>query len=370
MSYEPLEAPRTDPLITVEAAPTDDSAAAEWTEPVVTRPEHHQCQHRLYFHDLNAKGRLAFAGGRAAIWSSWPVIVFGAIFGLGGLIGGVANDNTMLAVGGLLMVCSAVLQVVGAVGLALTWKRPHRPNDVVIGFAAIGYLLFLIVVGMILAATKLVGFAFALVPFAFVLWQLISFRVNLYWSGTCRTYPGFPPAIRALLKRDPGPFAVIPAPARFRVADCPHRLEFRKLRGRFQVATLMNTVLLYGYLVAMLVMVSSRRVVDGGEGDAIGVLVMLLLVLSNLFGVQEIKVRSKRYHRASTSLYIGAFFGYAMTVVIGIWLGGPASFIAMALAAYWAFAAAYVMKVLPPRSECASLREPPPAVQKMLRPVK
>ncbi|MDA1360503.1 hypothetical protein O1R50_12770 [Glycomyces luteolus] len=374
MSYEPLEPPRSDPPITVEPAPTDDSTAA-WTEPVLTETERHHCPHRVRFGNFNAKGRFAFAGNVVAIWSSWLGIMFGTFFGLAGLAVGFENSDLFPAVAGLLLVGSGVLQAVGAIGLALAWKRLHRPSDIVIGLAAIGFLVFLAAVAMMLVSTRsfgsaLVPCALAAMSFAFVLRQLLSFRDTLYKRGTCQTHPGFSPAFRALLRNDPGPLAVMPEPVRCRVADCPHRFEFGDLRVRYQAVAIANTALLVAYLLTLLVMMavlSSRRAAADGV-EAMPLVLMLLFAMLNMLSFREINVRSKRFHRASMRLYVGAFAGYAFTVAIGMWLGGPVSFIAVALAVYWAFSAAYALKVLPPRSECASLRELPPSVQKVLKP--
>jgi hypothetical protein len=369
MSYEPLDPARTDPPIYVEAAPTDDSGTADWAEPVVTRPEHRECPHRLYFRDLNPKGRLAVLGGRFAIWSAWLVIVLGTVFGIGGLLGGLDTRDVALAIGSLLMVCSGVLQAVGAIGLALTWRRPHRPSDVVIGLAAVGYLLFVIVVGMILAATQLIGFAFALAPFAFVLWQLISFRGTLYWRGTCQVYPGFPPGINALLS-NPGLSPAKPDPNKFSIETCPHRLEFRQLRGSAQVMSIANAILLGAYMFVVLMLTAALLVVDN-EREAAATVMALLLPLANLPAFHEVNLRGKRYHRAPLTVSIGAFVGYAttLTTAVLIWPGPDIRIPigAMLLAAYWAYSAAVAMKILPPRSVCASLREPPPAIQRMLK---
>ncbi|WP_205324086.1 hypothetical protein [Glycomyces sp. YM15] len=328
----------------------------------------------MRFGNLNAKGRLAFAGGVVAIWSSWLGIMFGTFFGLVGLSVGFETNDLFPAVAGLLLVCSAVLQAVGAVGLALAWKRLHRPSDIVIGLAAIGFLVFLGALAMMLVSTRsfgsgLVPFALAAMSFAFVLRQLISFRSMLYRRDTCHIHPGFSPAIRALLRNDPGPLAAMPEPARFRVGDCPHRIQFGDLRVRYRVVAIANTVLLMAYLLTLLVLMavlSSRSPATDGV-EAMPPVLMLLFAMLNMLSFWEINVRSKRFHRASIRLYVGAFAGYALTVTIGMWLGGLVSFIAVALAIYWAFSAAYALKVLPPHSACASMRELPPAIQKMLR---
>lgn len=379
MSCEPLEPPRSDPPITVEAAPIPDAAAPDWTEPVLTGTARDRCRHRVRFHDLNEQGRGRAGLAFAAISLTWGVITIGAIVGLAIVPEGVENADRLLTLGGLILVCSALLQAVGAVGLGSVLRRLHRPGDIVIGLAAAGYLLFLLVLVLLLTAVEPAYYFLVIVaalPFAAVLWQLIALRNTLYGRGTCRTHPGFPPAIRALLKHDPGPFAVMPEPTRFRVADCPHRLEFGRLRRRYQVMSLVNTALLLGYLGAMLVLmaalVARREFAAGGPGyEATALALAVLLPLINLPAFQEVNVRSQRYHRAPFGLYIGAFIGYALSAATGIWgaivLGGPMSLIPTALAAYWAFSAVVAMTGLPPRSECGSLREPPLVIRKMLK---
>lgn len=366
----PAETPRADPQIFVEAAPIPSAAAPGWAEPVVTRTKRHRCPHWVRFADLNAKGRSRRALSVLAVWSSWAVIAVGLFAGLAGVFAAFEKGAEPVAFGGLTMACGAVLQAVSTVALAWAWRRLHRPKDFVIGLAASGFLLHLIGLGVFLTIVDshhavLVA---AAVPYALVLWQLVAFRNALYPRDTCRTHPGLPPAIRALLRHDPE--SVDPGATRYRTADCPHRLRFGDLKGRYQAMTLFSTVLVLAYLVALLVMmalVSSRRAASGGV-EPMPLIVMLLFAMLNMVCLQEISVRSKRFHRVPTPLFIGALAGYAFTVAVCMWTGGgPVAFATMALAAYWALVAVYAMKHLPPRSECASRPELPPVIQKMLK---
>ncbi|MEU5155548.1 hypothetical protein [Glycomyces sp. NPDC021274] len=371
----PAEPPRADPQIFVEAAPIPGASAPGWAEPVVTRTKRHRCPHWVRFADLNAKGRGRRALSVLAVWSSWAVIAFGLFAGLAGVFAAFEKGAEPVAFGGLTMACGAVLQAVSTVALAWAWRRLHRPKDFVIGLAASGFLLHLIGLGVFLTIVDshhavLVA---AAVPYALVLWQLVAFRNMLYPRDTCRTHPGLPPAILALLKDDPVLHAASQGSPQFRVADCPHRLEFRSLRGGYRVMAVVNTVLLMGYVGSLLNLMADMLALSefAPEREDGALAFVLVLALGNLCSLAEMHARSTRFHRAPLHIAIGAFIGYAATFAAGIWAWGdvatPALLATLALAAYWASSAAYAMKHLPPRSECASLREPPPVIQKMLR---
>jgi hypothetical protein len=370
MAYEPLESSRADSLITVEPAPAADTGA-DWKAPVLTQTERHRCPHRLRFRDLNGKGRVKAAAAFVLIVLSWTVIAVISFFGAVAIGVGFGESRAVIAVSGLLLSCSAVLQPFGLIALARVWKRPHRPNDVVIGLAVVGFVLYLVALVLLLPSGGIIVPALGAVPLALVLRQLISFRGSLYGRDSCRTHPVFPPAILALLTHDPGPLeAVKPEPGRFRVRDCPHRIGFGELRVRYRVASVVNSLLLAAYVAMVIILwaevLASASVAVGGSAftaDVFG----FLVPLGNLCSLMEILARSKRYHRASPFVSVGAFVGYGSTLAAGLWLGlsMPVSLVVIALTAYWAYSAAYAMRHLPPRSECASLSEPPLVIQRM-----
>ncbi|MDN3241106.1 hypothetical protein [Glycomyces tritici] len=360
----PVEPPRADPQISVEAAPVPSAGTPGWAEPVMTRTERRKCPHWVRFADLNTKGRTRRALAVLAIWTSWAVVVIGLFAGLAGMTAGIEKGAQLPAIGGLALACGAVLQAVSAVALASAWRRLHRPKDLVIGLAVSGFLVHLLGLALFLTIvdSKHLLLAVAAVPYALVLWQLIAFRNSLYARGTCRTHPGLPPAIRALLKDET---------ARFRIADCPHQIAFGDLRVRYRVLSVANTFLLIGYIAAVLLLWSVPVSPPFSfEGDEFVLIALgILLPVGNLFSLSEIWTHSKRYHRVSPGMYVGAFTGYAMTLLAGLWAGLSMhlSLAVIVLTIYWASSAAYAMKHLPPRSECASLREPPPVVQRMLK---
>ncbi|MEV3935396.1 hypothetical protein AB0K52_05370 [Glycomyces sp. NPDC049804] len=358
------DAPRADPQVTVEAAPV--VAASGWAALAPTGTERHRCLHRVRFADLNAKGRAKRALSAVALWSGGAVTAIGLFFGLICIGAGVQGEVGLLVAAGLTLVCGLVLQAVGAVALAVVWRRLHRPSDPVIGLAAAGFVLLAVSLAlfMVLAESGQGFLALVAVPYAWILWQLVAFRRSLYPRGSCRTHPGLAPAVLALLRDERVP--------RFRVADCPHRFGFGELRVRYRVAAVVNSLLLTGYVAMVFILwaevLVAASLAVGGSGFA-AVVIALLVPLGNLFSFGEILARAKRYHRASRAVCVGAFAGYGSTVAAGLWLelGMPVSLAVIALTAYWAYSAAFAMRHLPPRSECASLSEPPPVVQRMLK---
>jgi hypothetical protein len=362
----PAEPPRADPQIFVEAVP--NAGAEGWTEPVLTRTERHRCPHWVRYADLNAKGRIRRMLAALAIWMSWAVIVTGLFVGLASVAEGLEADGELAAIGGLAIIGGLVVQAVSTVSLTMVWRRMHPPSDLTIVLGVNGYLLLLIGLGLFLAiADSLFPVAaVAAMPYAYILGQLIAFRNELYPRETCRTYPGLPPAIHALLKDQ-----YRTGSARFQAADCPHRVEFSALRPRYRVASVVNFFLCLGYygVVGFLWLAQWSPPVSFSGDEAVGHVLVVLLPVGNLFALGELHARSKRYHRAGETVYIGAFVGYATTLAAGLWagLGMYTSLVVIALTIYWAYSAAYAMKHLPPRSECASMTEPPPAIQKMLK---
>ncbi|MFG3341700.1 hypothetical protein [Glycomyces sp. NPDC048151] len=383
MEYESLEPPFSgrsaelfpvDPQITVEADP--DAPDSGWAEPVPTGPEYHRCPHWLRFADLNAKGRMAAVGGVAVVGLSWAVIVFGLLVGLGLAVVGFGDDDLRLALIGLLLVCGSVLQSFGAAALTRSWRRLHRPGEAAIPFAAVGFLVFLAAMGAIVALAEIrIAPLFAL-PFAVVVWQLFWFRSRLYGRDTCQAHPGHAPAIRALLRHDPGSFAAMPVAERFSARDCPHRIRFGDLHRRYQAMAIANTVLLYLYIGAVIWLVfvlNPRPDVDlSGPGtDLAHAFSVLALALVTLAGVLELGERSRRYHRAPVLLFVAAFCGYGLVICLSVWaavvLDEPSALAVAPLAAYWAVSAGFALVRFPPRSECRTLEGPPPFLQKMLQ---
>jgi hypothetical protein len=366
---------RHEPPVTVEAAASGAAGGPDWAGSVVTRTERHHCAHRLWFQHLNTGGRVRVVGGVVALAVSWTVIVFGFIVGLALLINGADSPRPGLI--GLLLVIGTVLQLFGVIAFASVWRRPHRPQDAVLVTAAVGFLVFLTAAVLLIVVADLYAAPLFAAPFAVVLWQLFWFRQVLYGRSSCRTFPGYAPAVRAMLEHDPGLYAVLPEPDRFRLEHCPHTLPFGELRRSAQVMSVVNSVLLLGYVAALLwlmfVLVSRPEFGRAGPGhEAVAYLAAGTIMLLNMPGLQEMKARSQRYHRAAAGYYAAAFTGYALTAAIGFWsaviLDDPATLIVTLLAAYWGLSASFAFTRLPSRSACGALQAPPPVVQKMLRP--
>jgi hypothetical protein len=370
-SMDRAESGRQEPPVTVEAA-EGAFGSPDWAGSVVTRTDRRPCAHRLWFRHLNTGGRVRRVGGVVALAASWTVIGFGLIVALVLLLLG---DRAAAFIGLLVGVGTALLAF-GAVALASAWRRPHRPHDAAIVAASVGFLMFLIAVALFVIVARLYAAPLLAVPFAVVLWQLFWFRQVLYGRDSCRTYPGYAPAVRAMLRHDPGPYAVLPEPDRFRLERCPHRLQFGELRRAAQVMSVVNTVLLLAYFAALLwlmfVLVSRPEFGRAGPGhEAVAFLAAGTVMMLNMPGFLELKVRSQRYHRAAVGWYPAAFTGYALTAAVGFWsavvLGGPATLVVTLLAAYWAYSAWVALTRLPPRSACGAMQAPPPVVQKMLK---
>lgn len=370
MEYESPELVRNEPAITVEAASGDAAFASDWTGAVGT-PAHH-CPHRLRFQDLNANGRRQARISRLAIASSWMVIGFGLLLGLMLVTTGFTDGDQLAALVGLLLLCGMVLQSLGAVALALTWRRLHRPRNATIGAAAVGLLGVFVAAVLLFLFTELDAALLLTVPPAVVLWQLFQFRARLYDRETCRAYPWHAPAVRAMLEHDPSPYAVVPGPYRFRVKDCPHKLELRALRRRYQVLSIVNTLLLILYVAGQVILVADLFALNEFGGVWVGYDVMALALLPLIrIAYQEVAVRSRRYHRAPVWLSVGAFAAHGLTaaasVCAAVVLGDLLMLATAGLAAYGCYWTAVAMTRLPSRAECRSLREPPPIVQKMLK---
>jgi hypothetical protein len=384
MSYETLEPPPSgspaghppaerpaellpgDPQISVEAA--SDAPVSGWAEPILTKTERSRCTHWVRYADLNAKGRARRALSVTAFWSCWVVVPVGLFVGVMAFAEGIDSESGLVALVGLALSWGFALQAVSAVALALTWRRLHRPKYFVVGIAASGYTALLLGLGLSMA---IVGSHHAMLvaaalPYGWMLWQLIEFRKTLYRRDTCRSYPWLPPAIVAMLKSPAASGA-----KRFRAADCPHRLEFGALRVRYRLVGVANTLLFLVYFAVVgLLWAMDPDPPFAFDGNWVVTAVLgLLFPVGNLLAVSEIYAHSSRYHRSPTVLYVGAFIGYATTVAVSFWvgLGVIGSLPVIALTTYWAWASVYSMKHLPPRSECANLREPPPAIKRMLR---
>jgi hypothetical protein len=377
MTSDAPEPDRHVPPVSVEAAEEGAAGDPAWAGSVVMRTERHRCGHRLWFQHLNTAGRVRAVGGMAALAVSWTVIVFGCLVGIGLAIDGTVHGSPRSGLIGLLLVVGTVLQLFGAVAFASVWRRPHRPHDAVLVAAAVGFLVFLTAAVLLVVVADLYVAPLFAVPFAVVLWQLFWFRQVLYGRGSCRSFPGYAPAVRAMLEHDPGPYAVLPEPVRFRLEQCPHRLPFGELRRSAQVMSVVNTVLLLAYFAVLLwlmfVLVSRPEFGRAGPGhEAVAYLAAGTIMLLNMPGFQELKARSQRYHRAAVGFYPAAFAGYALTAAVGFWsavvLGGPATLVVTLLAAYWAYSAWVALTRLPPRSACGAMQAPPPVVQKMLKP--
>jgi hypothetical protein len=377
MEFDATQPGHNEPSVTVEPASGGAAGDPDWARPVVTRTEHHQCGHRLWFQHLNTGGRVRAVGGVVALAVSWTVLVFAFIVGLTLLIEGAVDGVQMLALIGLLLVVGAALQLFGAVAIASVWRRPHRPHDAVIVTAAVGFLVFVTATVLLVVFADIHAAPLFAVPLAAVLWQLFWFRQVLYGRGTCRTYPGYAPAVRAMLEHDPGPYTVLPEPDRFRLETCPHKLEYAELRRSAQIMSTVNTILVWAYFVVLLwlmfVLVARPEFGRAGPAhEAVAYLAAGTIMLLNIPGMQELKARSQRYHRAAIALYVAAFTGYALTAAVGFWcaviLDDPATLVVTLLAAYWAYSAWIAVTGLPSRSACRAMQAPPPVIQKLLKP--
>jgi hypothetical protein len=194
--------------VTVEAVAEGADGSSDWAGSVVTRTERHQCGHRLWFQHLNTAARVRAVGGMAALAVSWTVIAFGCLLGVALLLHGAVTGNPRSVLLGLLLVIGTVLELFGAIAFASVWRRPHRPPDAVLVAAAVGFLVFLTAAGVLVVFADLYVAPLFAVPFAVVLWQLFWFRQVLYGRDSCRTFPGYAPAVRAMLEHDPGPHTV------------------------------------------------------------------------------------------------------------------------------------------------------------------
>lgn len=365
------------PVVTVEAAPFAATSAPDWIAPagpaaplVVPRA---YCPHRYRFRDLRARGRLGVVGAKIAIAVNWFFVFVGIFGGMGVLIGGLTDADRPEAFAGFVMISGAVLLAVGNVALAHALEWLHRPNDVVIVLSSIGFMLFLVGTVLFVLRAEVLGLMLFALPGAFVTGTLWWFRSALYDRRTCHTHPGFSPAIRAMFKQDPGYFAAAVAPGGRRswIEACPHRVRFRDLRGRYQVLSIVNSVLYCLYFSAA--GVCSVMVLDRKAGGVAAALAIAWLTLHlQVPALIELHLRSKRYHRAPLGLYPAAFAAYGLVAAVSIWMavldGNPAVLGLAALALYYGSLAVNAMKKLPPRSACRALPDLLPEVERLLKP--
>ncbi|SDD51078.1 hypothetical protein [Glycomyces harbinensis] len=180
-----------DPLL--DARPNAAPATSE-PEPVP------QCPHRVRVRDLNSTGRLLYAGGMFALVLAWPVLIVGLFIGgfLLSLGAGFAGHFPITA--GLALLLGAMLTTVGVFAVNLTWKRPHRPDPVMLWLSTAGVLLTLFgtsALGRWMDWHWAPAFTIPSALIAALLWYL---RTLLDDRNDCEAEPDLPPQAERFLK--------------------------------------------------------------------------------------------------------------------------------------------------------------------------
>ncbi|MCD0442566.1 hypothetical protein LO763_02870 [Glycomyces sp. A-F 0318] len=195
------EAPGDELRITVEAADPRSGARPNAVDPTPEHPARTPpCPHRVRLRDLGPTGRLLCAGGLLVLTAAWPVQIIGLFIGgfLLSLGAGFAGHFPITT--GLALLLGAMLTSVGVFAVHLTWKRPHRPDPVMLWLSTAGAVLTLF-------GTVLLGrwfdwhwAAVFTVPSALVAALLWHLRTLLDDRDDCETEPDLPPRAKALLK--------------------------------------------------------------------------------------------------------------------------------------------------------------------------
>jgi hypothetical protein len=203
MDHEAPDAPGGELRITVEAEAPVLGARPDAAPPASEETAQPPCPHRVRARDLGPTGRLLYTGALLVLIAAWPVQIIGLFIGgfLLSLGAGFAGHFPITA--GLALLLGAMLTTVGVFAIGLTWKRPHRPDPVMLWLSTTGVLPTLF--GTTLLGTWM-DWHWApvfTVPSALVAALLWYLRTLLGDREDCDTEPGLPPRATAFLNPAP-----------------------------------------------------------------------------------------------------------------------------------------------------------------------
>ncbi|THV21685.1 hypothetical protein [Glycomyces paridis] len=203
MHIEPLEPARTEPRITVEAAPAEADGGVGARSAREGRPTRSLCPHRIRLRDLRAGPVAVFAVAAPLVFAAMAVaaatLLIAAV--LGAL--GVDRSEPAMLVAAVFLAALAAQFALGAAACVRAWRRLHRPGVLGCVLTTVAAGVFPLIVGVVAAGNGWAWLTLVVVPplaTMTVLWYLRSATLD---RATCVQYPWPPPRLQSLLKPRP-----------------------------------------------------------------------------------------------------------------------------------------------------------------------